>query len=144
MFALVLGLVAADPSPIEKYISQLSALEPGAADEKLVALVDPDAGLVVDVAAEGARTPVWVTLKRTSKAEDVRKALLPVVSSGVFKATPFCKTTGSSSKCTFMTTASLPRVCTIVERKSGFFLSRIEWQEGRTDPEDGDDDDLPM
>jgi len=144
VLVLVIGIAASASSPVDGFVSRLAGLDAAITDEGLSSLIDPDSGLTIDVAAEGSKTPSWVSVKRTSKPEEIRKALLPVISSGAFKATPYCKTNGATTTCTFMTTASLPRVCTIVERKTGFFLSRMEWQGAPKEPESDGDDDLPM
>jgi hypothetical protein len=131
------------PQALDTFLATLSALAPDAPVDKLAALVDPSDGLTVDIAAEGSKKPSWVTVNKGSDPKDVDKALRPVVASGAFKATPYCKAEGKTHTCTFMTTTSVPRVCTIMTRDAGLFISKIAWQAQPADPSD-DDDDLPM
>ncbi|MBM4356070.1 MAG: hypothetical protein FJ109_20150 [Deltaproteobacteria bacterium] len=106
--------------------------------------VHPARGLDVDVSSEGSPAPsiVHVDVKTVEKTYD--RAVKPLLGEGLFKSPPRCSPDGRRYRCTLQTPASLPRTCTLEPSGGKWFLTRIEWARDEPDPQDEEDDDLPM
>jgi len=99
----------------------------------------------VDVSSPGDAAPSFRCVPATPVFhKHCQLLLIPMVSEGVFRSTPFCKAVVQGARCTLMTPASVPRVLSFSLSEGCLLLNSVEWQRKAKRSLPPDDDLLPM